>query len=90
MEAYVLAERNAGAWEALFGLVLHALYDAGVASDVAVTAWVEGCEEGRGGPRVAGLLQSKWTQRLLALLDEESDDEEEEGDEEEEEGDDDD
>ena len=37
VEAYVLEERNAGAWEPLFGLVLHTLFELEVASDVAIT-----------------------------------------------------
>ena len=71
--------RNA-IFEPVFGLVLHTLLDLGVTSDVAITAWVDSCEDGRGGDRVQGLLSSRWTKRLLETLDEESDDEDDEGD----------
>jgi len=37
------------------------------------SAWVDSCEDGRGGPRVQALLESKWTQRLLESIDEDDD-----------------
>jgi NDP-sugar pyrophosphorylase family protein len=87
LEAYVSEAAPAGCPDRepltpLFGLLLNALYDADVASDVGISEWAAGAEEEDAAPALKSLHASKFVQMLLKRIEEEGEEESEDSQEE--------